>query len=201
MRWRSLRSALSGASFLAAMAVAGPALAVPIQTAFNFVPFGTLTADTGDVTTATTITSGAPDIVTTILFDNTGLVSGQEVTLTSPTPTTLGATFTKTFTTALGIFTETLTVTSVTPGASSLGIQATGTIAETQVLSGAQLDPAPVFYSAAYTQNGGPGQQINASFNDSTPPLRTPEPVSLLFVGAGLVGLVAAGRGRAGATA
>ena len=201
MRWRGLRSVLSGASFFAAMAVAGPALAVPIQTAFNFVPFGTLTANTGDVTTATTITSGAPDVVTTILFDNTGLVSGQEVTLTSPTPTTLGAVFTKTFTTVLGIFTETLTVTSVTPGASSLGIQATGTIVETTVLSGAQLDPAPVFYSAAYTQNGGPGHQINASYNDSTTPLRTPEPVSLLFVGAGLVGLVVAGRGRASATA
>jgi len=184
------------------MAVAGPALAVPIQTAFNFVPFGTLTANTGDVTTANTITSGAPDLVTTILVDNTGLVSGATViTLTDPTPVTLGAKFTKTFTTVLGIFTETLTVTSVTPGASSLGIQAVGTIAETTVLSGAQLDPVPVFYSAAYTQNGGPGQQINASFNDSTLPFRTPEPVSLLFVGAGLVGLVVAGRGRASTTA
>src|SRR4029079_2429418 len=174
---RNFRNALLGASLVAAMAVASPALAVPIDTTFNFVPTTVLTADTGDVSTATTITSGAPDIVTSIISDNTGLISlGTIIGLQSPTPVTLGAVFTKTFTTLLGVFTETLTVTLVTPGPSSLGIMATGTIVETTVLSGAQLDPTPVFYSAAYTQNGGPGAQINASFNDSTsPPFRTPE--------------------------
>jgi hypothetical protein len=197
MGWRSFRTALVGAAFVATMAMAGPALAVPIETAFNFVPTTVLTANTGSVTTATTITSGAPDIVTSILTDNTGVVGlNTIVSLTSPTPVTLGSQFTKTFTTALGVFTETLTVTLVTPGPSSLGIQAVGTIVETQVLSGAPLDPAPVFYSAAYTQNGGPGAQINASFNNSTIPFRTPEPASFLLVGGGLAGLVTARRWR-----
>jgi len=196
MGWRSIRTAVVGASFVAAMATAGPALAVPIETAFNFVPTTALTADTGDVTTATTITSGAPDLVTSILTDNTGLIPLiSTVTLTNPTPVTLGSVFTKTFTTALGDFTETLTVTLVTPGPSSLGIEATGTIVHTNVAPGQQqLDPAPVLYSAAYTQNGGPGAQINASFNDSTVPFRTPEPASLLLVGGGLAGLVAVRR-------
>jgi hypothetical protein len=193
---RTFRNALLGGSFVAAMAMASPVLAVPIDTTFNFVPTTGLTANTGDVTTATTITSGAPDVVTAILADNTGLISlSSVIALETPTPVTLGSIFTKTFTTLLGVFTETLTVTSVTPGPSSLGIEAVGTIVETTVLSGAALDPAPVFYSAAYTQNGGPGSQINASFNDSTaPPFRTPEPASLLLVGGGLAGLVATGR-------
>ena len=77
---------------------------------------------------------------------------------------------------------ETLTVTSVTAGASSLGITASGTIVETKVLSGLQLDSAPVSYSAAYTQNS--SGLINASFNDAT----VPGPI----VGAGLPGLLAA---------
>src|SRR5690348_9207410 len=157
MRVRNFRNALLAAVACTALGAASPAWAVTISTTFNFVPFGTLTANTGDVTTATTITSGAPDLVTTILTDNTGLVSGVTViALTSPTPTTLGSNFTKTFTTALGTFVESLTVTSVTPGPGSLGILATGTITETVVLSGSQLDSAAVFYSASYTQNQGP---------------------------------------------
>ena len=113
------------------LAFAGSASAIPIFVGFNFVPTGGLTANTGDVTTATTITSGAPDIVTQILFNNIGLTSGQTITLTSPTQVTLGSTFDKTFTTALGTFLETLTVTLVTVGPSSLGILATGTITQT----------------------------------------------------------------------
>ena len=163
--------------------------AVPINVGFNFVPTGTLTANTGDVTTATTITTGAPDLVTTIISDNTGLVTGTNIALTSPTPVTLGSTFTKTYTTALGIFSEALTVDLVTPGPSSLGITAAGTISETTVLSGSLLTPSPVFYSASYTQNGGPGNQINASFNDSTTTTRVPEPASLTLFGTALMGL------------
>src|SRR6185369_4415304 len=128
MSSRNVRSALLG-SFVAAMAMAGPVWAVPINTTFNFVPTTVLTANTGNVSTATTITSGAPDIVTSIITDNTGVVSlSSVISLQTPTPVTLGSVFTKTFTTLLGVFTETLTVTLVTPGPSSLGIQATGTI-------------------------------------------------------------------------
>jgi hypothetical protein len=177
--------ALMAAVACAALIAASPALADTISTQFNFVATTPLTANTGNVTTATTITSGAPDLVTSIITDNTGLVAlSSIVSLTSPTPTTLGATFTKMFDTSVGDFVETLTVSSVTAGASSLGILASGTIVETTVLSGAPLDPSLVSYSAAYTQNGGPGGQINASFNDAT----VPGPI----VGAGLPGLLAA---------
>jgi hypothetical protein len=138
------------------------------------------------VTTATTITAGAPDQVTTIIQNNVGLVSGQVITITDPTPVTLGAAFTKTFTTPLGTFTETLTINLVTIGASSRSVTATGTITSTN----ATFDATPVFYSASYTQNQGPGTQINSSFNNSTtPPPSVPEPATLALFGVALAGL------------
>ena len=185
----STRTTLLAAA--AAVALSASAHAVPINVTFNFVPTGILTANTGDVTTATTITAGAPDQVTTILANTINLISGQSVTLQSPTPVALGNTFTKSFATSFGTFNETLTVTLVTPGPTSLGISAVGTIT-----GPAGFDPTPVFYSASYTQNNGPNAQINASFNDSTVAPTVPEPASMALLGVGMLGLSAMRRRR-----
>jgi hypothetical protein len=169
---------------------ASPALAIPISVEFNFVPTGTLVADTSDVTTATTITAGNPLEVTSIVLNNVGLVSGQGLLLTTPTPLALGSVITKIFDTADGTFTETLTVTKDSVTTEARGTQASGTIAETHFVTGPTFDPTTVFYSAAYTQNGGPGNQINGSFNDSTtPPSVVPEPASLALLGVGVLGI------------
>jgi hypothetical protein len=175
----------------AATAFAGSASAIPITTTFNVAALGAFAADTGDITTATTITNGAPTLVGSILTDNLGLLGGQAVTLSNPMGVTVGSVFEKQFTTPLGTFLETLTVVSRTPGTNSLGILAQGTISQ---IVGTGFDPTPVFWSAAYTQNQGPGSQINASFNNSTrsptiPPPSIPEPSTLALLGLAMAGL------------
>ena len=177
-----IAKSLKTAAVVISLGVAGLAAADPIQAAFNIVPTGPITCNNADVTFATSCSPGAPDIVTVILANNIGLLSGQTISL-STIPLTLGASFTKTFTTPLGIFTELLTVNLVTPGPSSIAITGAGTISCTGLCT--NLTSAPVFFSASYTQNGGPGNQINASFNNSTIAQRVPEPATLALLGLG----------------
>ena len=176
------------AAAVASAAFAGSASAIPINVGFNISAGGTFTSNTGDVTSATTITTGSPTTVAAILFNNIGLVFGQAITLNpNPMGVIVGSVFTKSFTTALGTFVETLTVQSVSPTANALGVIATGMIVQTAGVP--NFDPTPVTWSAAYTQNAGTGTQINASFNNATAqPTQIPEPTSLALVGLALVG-------------
>ena len=67
----------------AAVAFAAPVSAVPIDVTFNVAALGAFVADTGDVTTATTITNGAPDVVGFVQSSNIGLVAGTPVSVVS----------------------------------------------------------------------------------------------------------------------
>ena len=180
----------------AAILVAGStsAIAVPISVGFNFVPFGgTLTGNNGDITVSTSVNftggnyqiNGIDVIATT---NNIGVGLNDLVDLTNPMPLTLGSTFMKTFRVRGVLFTETLTVDSVATSVSARSITAFGSIDD----GVGGFDATPVFFSASYTQNTGPGGQINVSFNNSTVPLvptRVPEPASLALVGLALAGL------------
>jgi hypothetical protein len=159
---------------------------------FNFGTTGTLTANTGDITTATTIGSNAPFTVTSVSGSNIGVPFGI-VNLTNPTPVTLGSTFLKSFMTPIGQFTETLTVTftnAIDPPTTgnTLVVDATGTISfDGEETGPTGFSPTGVFYAAMYTQPA-PGGVITATFTDTTTPL--PAALPLFATGIGALGLL-----------
>ena len=194
MRTTNVLKKVAAAIFVAG-ACAGSAMAAPISVAFNFIPFGgTLTGNTGDITTSTSVSFAGGNylvngIDTVATLNNIGVTLGLVINLSNPMPLTLGATFIKTFTIGATTYTESLTVDSVASSASSRSITAFGTVDD----GPGGFDPTPLFFSASYTQNGGPSGQINVSFTNSTiplvPPTLVPEPASLALVGLALLGL------------
>ena len=137
-----------------------PAAGTTIQTRFSFLAANAPTADTGDITTATTATAGSPVNVSSITTDNTGLTNGQALVLMSPTPLTVGATFLVIWSTALGTMTAHLTVTSSVVSGTTRTIGATGSVA-----ASATLTPNGISYFATYSQPGGAGAAITATWS------------------------------------
>jgi len=136
-----------------------PASGTTIASRFTFNAGGTLTADTGNIATAATITSGTPLTAGTITTDNTGVTAGQAVLLTTPTPVTVGGVFSIIWVTATGVFTANMTVkTSVVSGT-------TRTIGAVGTVSGSPLTANGITFTAIYSQPGGAGTTISVSYN------------------------------------
>jgi hypothetical protein len=192
-----VKKALGVATVAAGLAFGGVASADPIDVQFNIAALGAFSCNNPNLTLATACNTGAANIVTNIQANNTGVdFSGAAVTF-NPVflPLVVGGTFEKIFTVAgVGTFTESLTVVAVGTNTNALGMLAAGTISCSGgpctiggIIGGTPLESTNVFFSVAYTQNQGPGTQINASFNNSTePPNRTPEPGTLALLGLGL---------------
>ena len=130
---------------------------------FAIVPGGTLTANTGDITTAATVTSGSPVSVGTITTDNTGLVAAQVVIMTSPTPVTVGGGVSVIWITSQGNFTAALSVKTSVVSGTTRTVVARGSVYQAGYTAGAHLTPTTATWTAVYTQPGGAGTTISVT--------------------------------------
>lgn len=150
----------------------------------------TYTGATLDTSTALDL-DGSTWLVDTIgAGDKSGLVTGDSVTV-APTSFTYGSgggpvsvDIVKTWTGALGTFTETLTSLSViTRGSNTLGLDFTGTV------TGGAFHDSPATMDLSLTQAGGPGNVVSASLTNSASTSTIPEPSTWVMMALGFGGL------------
>ena len=147
-----------GISFAPAVAVANS-----IVSQFSISAGGPLTADTGNITTAATITPGNPLSIGTIVADNTGLQLAQLLVQSTPTQVNVGGTITLVWNTALATFNATMSVISSVVSGTTRTVTAAGTVSATTL-----LNPNGISFSAVYTQPGGAGTAISVTYNVRT---------------------------------